>query len=217
MDAPGTSRIRDLALKVAPEETSSKLALTLLGGDGKAILQDQTIVQVIAYLGQLNKENLEAYLTIDFDPSVTVGQVRSLLDLLLAIEAKNGVRLEPPPKGQFYYRAFFPQASWRDPDLAVGDPWQLTLKMQDGKPVGVLRKINVEQGADPRETSTVVHSPAEATAFLKKHDTRWSHTLFFVVPDDMPYGVVESFATPAHETHPIVYVFKATPEELKPG
>jgi hypothetical protein len=76
-------------------------------------------------LAGLAKEGRDPFVTLTLEESLTAGIVRELARVLNMVEGSGGVRIEAPPAGQPYYKAFLPDERWRKRLDRPSQPWEV--------------------------------------------------------------------------------------------
>ena len=64
-------------------------------------------------------------MSVSLDDAVTVGAARDLARVLAMVEGSDGLRIESPPAGQLFYKAFLPDERWRPRAERPSQPWEL--------------------------------------------------------------------------------------------
>lgn len=73
------------------------------------------------------KAGRDLFVTESLDDSLTVGAARDLARVLSLVEGPGGLRIEAPPAGQLYYKAFLPDERWRPRADRPTQPWELRI------------------------------------------------------------------------------------------
>jgi len=66
-----------------------------------------------------------------FDDAITVLAAAQLASAISAIEGPGGIRVDGPPKGQLFYRAFLPNPAWIPREDRLMQPFELHLSRND--------------------------------------------------------------------------------------
>lgn len=231
----GESRVKNLVLDIAPGRGGSEPAakeprppkagqpfdFLLKDSAGKPVGKDPTLEGALDTLGGLMKKGIEPYLAVRFDEALKLRDVRNTCLVLGLIEATSGLRIEPPAKGQLYYKAFLPDERWRDPEGRIIQPWELHLARSKGKVAGTLVfretlwnddstkpeiKVNSYDAATPKAVRERLDGDtAERKASGKSPGL--AVLLVFVEAADLTYGELMSFVGPALTTHNTVHIF----------
>lgn len=232
----GSSRVKNLVMEVGfgavrpgPGDPAVKLveagrSFTFRVKDtkGNVLGKDVSLEGALAAISELLKTGSEPYLSVCFDGTLTLSDVRRTCVILGVIEAGAGLRFEPPQEGQLYFKAFVPDERWRDADTRIAQPWELHLVREKGIVSGKLvmtEAIWADGNPDPKMkvTSFDVASPKalreqlDADAERRKQGNRSPDlpVLLIFAKGDLTYGELMRFITPALRTHNTVHVFLA--------
>jgi len=219
----GTERVCDLTLTLsAPEKPCDSITNHVYAVTDKSdtlLNADKTLESALAVFSKKNRANKDLYLSIAFSDNVQVGDVWQISQLLQSIEASGSIRIEPPPAGQLYYRAFIPSRAHLNREARAGHPWELRLKTSDKGITGILTHCAFvwEDEGSPKVKATdfEVTSPDSLTKTISKlNDERKAEkkdpnipVILVVAPRDMTYGEVVGFIAPARELVPIVHIY----------
>ena len=167
------ARTSNLELVVGISESSAKRTNTVSTGklefrlqdaSGQALGTDKTLKSVLETLADLlEKAGLSTYLSISFEDEVGLQDVRKTCVMMGLLERGSGLKIEPPPEGQLYYKAFLPDDRWRDRDKRMAQPWELHLGRKDDKVVGKLVFNQAILGKDGSDKTFIVKSNAVAS------------------------------------------------------
>jgi hypothetical protein len=116
--------VLDLTLKVLGKDR-----FTLLDSANKPIAGEIDLVHLLAEFGKLTEAGKDPFVTIDIAGNLTLQQMHEFFSLIQTLDRETGIRVEAPPPGQLYYRAFFPEPEWRDRTKRLGRPWELHTKV----------------------------------------------------------------------------------------
>ena len=218
--------VKDLSLTVAAGNRTATNVLTGLERikalafqlkDGTTVLNEQPAISaVMQVLGALDRKKVEYYLTVSFEDKVELGAAQALAPLLAIMDSERGIRIEPPPPGQLYYRAFTPDRDLLDRDARMFHPWELALSDQAGEISGRLLRINSvytngSSQAKLEMTEQKISSPlalrkaldAEAAAPAKPGQASRPPVIMVFAPATLKYGQLIKFlelVLPAHKT-----------------
>ena len=149
---------------------------------------------------------------MDITGDLTLKQVQEFFTLIQTLDRESGIRVEAPPPGQLYYRAFFPDEQWRDRTKRLGRPWELHVKVAnaDGSLSGALTlpADEIDNNGGKGDLKFVVNSSEELAQTLKEKSDRWSQTVYIFATPDIKYGPLLDFIHPSMKTHPGVYIFR---------
>jgi hypothetical protein len=202
----GKTRIRDLTLKVVQKDR-----FTLLDQSNKPISEEIDLVHLLAEFGKLTEAGQDPFVTIDIAGNLTLQQLHEFFSLIQTLDRDTGIRVEAPPPGQLYYRAFFPEEQWRDRTKRLGRPWELHAKVgnANGALTGtlILPADDIDNNGGKGDLKFVVNSSEELAKTLKDKSDRWSQTVYIFATPDLKYGTLLDFIRPSMKTHPGVYIF----------
>ena len=209
----GKQRVRDVSLKaaVAPGKENAGLKglkLSLTESGGKSLAAGDTLVHVLAAFGQLAEAGHDPYVTIHLDDGLPLRTVREFYELIMSMDIETGIRVEPPPEGQLFYRAFFPDQEWRDRENRLGRPWEF--HVEAARPLGgtlILPADDIDDNDGKGDLKFPVKSAEQMAKVLAEKSDRWSQTVYVFTPEAVRYGDLMSFIRPSMKTHSTMYVF----------
>ena len=224
------ARTSNLELVVGISESSAKRTNTVSTGklefrlqdaSGQALGTDKTLKSVLETLADLlGKAGLSTYLSISFEDEVGLQDVRKTCVMMGLLERGSGLKIEPPPEGQLYYKAFLPDDRWRDRDKRMAQPWELHLGRKDDKVVGKLvfnQAILGKDGSDKTfiVKSNAVASPEDVRAILDDDAKAREEAgkpaglpvLLVLAGEGITYGDLMEYLKPALSTHHLVHIF----------
>ena len=230
----GVKRVKDLALRVTavtPRTDKPLTGLELLTSlnlelkDAQTVLNGKpNIISAVESLAALDRTNHDYYLTVSFAENVGLGQAQALAKILSTIDSEKGIRLDPPPEGQLYYRAFTPDPQLLDRETRMYHPWELSLTEKDGHLSGKLLLMDSvwKKGASVSElevTELPVTGPqelrkeleAEAEQARKADKTAKPPVMMVFVPASLKYGPLVKFLEPALVSHKAIHVYLDIP------
>ena len=209
----GKTRVRDLTLDVSmpaggaggPQAGKYVLSDSL----GRPAAEGQSFIHLLAALGKMTETGLDPYVTVHMDPAMHLRNVKQVFNVLQQLDNEKGIRLEAPPEGQLYYRAFFPDEQWRDRTQRLGKPWELHLVEKDKQVAGtlILPADEIDDNDGKGDLKFTVATPAETAAVLKEKSGKFSQTVYIYAPGTLAYGQLMGFIGESMKTHPGVYVF----------
>ncbi len=226
----GAPRIKDLVLRVragvvVPGEALTGVArLNLLNlelKDGAKVLNAApSLLTVLESLARLDRKQQDCYLTVMLADDVELGDAQQLARVLSTIDSDRGVRIEPPPAGELYYRAFTPDPGLLDRKARIYHPWELSLVERNGQVAGTLHRIESvwKEGSTVSQlqaTEVTVSGPEEFQQALDREAettrraglrARPPVIMVFAAPT-LRYGALRKFLALALPTHPAVHVY----------
>lgn len=212
--ADGKPRVLPVAIAAAPaaagEGMSFRCALA-----GEAPMQLSSLAEVVKLLLRQVEAARDPYLTISFDDALPQSRAREICAALQMIEGEKGVRLEPPPPGQIFYKSFLPDEKWRERRTRLSQPWELHVGAapRDGgapslKLVQILEDWSDPESLDPK--LTVREHPLKDAAELPVKIRELGGglpVLLIYAPAAAPLGDFMPAVRLVRESQPIVYVF----------
>jgi hypothetical protein len=202
----GKTRVLDLALKVLQKDR-----FNLLDSANKPIASEIDLVHLLAEFGKLTEAGRDPFVTIDITGNLTLQQMHEFFSLIQTLDRETGIRVEAPPPGQLYYRAFFPDEQWRDRTKRLGRPWELHTKVGNANgslsATLILPADDIDNNGGKGDLKFIMNSPEELAATLKDKSDRWSQTVYIFATPDIKYSALLDFIRPSMKTHPGVYIF----------
>ncbi|MFO7534647.1 MAG: hypothetical protein R6X19_03020 [Kiritimatiellia bacterium] len=208
----GSRRVRALTLKAAPGDGSNAPPrFSLAGLKSPALLETRDAGELLAAFQSCTNRQEDPFVSFLPDPALSLEQLRLTCAFLEMAENQGAVRLDPPPPGQLYFRAFLPEEKFRNRDNWVVKPWELELALTPAGATGTVTTI-VEKWnpADSEPTLDIGTHPAptpEALQAFLAAQKRETPVLIIHAPKNLTYGVLSRFAQAALPTHPTVWVF----------
>ena len=201
-------------------EFGRSFSFLLKDSNGKTLGKDPTLEGAVAALAELLKKGSDPYLSVRFDGALKLSDVRKACVILGMIEAGTGIKIEPPPQGHLYYKAFLPDERWRDRESRIAQPWELHLVRNKGGVSGTLilnEEVWADRSPEPKmkvtsfdlSTPKALRTQLDADAERRKlADKRPGLAVLLVFAEpDLPYGELIRFVGPALTTHNTVHVF----------
>lgn len=219
----GKKRVKDMTLLVTPAGSAAlkDTVFTLANmADKKVVLDKSGLNSVLKTFTTLVEQGHDPFVTLQFADDLTVGTAHQICKLLSSIDTATGIRMDPPPAGHLYYRAFMPNEKLRERRNRVVQPWELHLTLADGKLTGKLVAIDQiwqenKLKPDLATKETVVADANALVAELKK-DTearkkaKKSPRLAIILvfsPVTVTHAQLINFVGPAQKTHPIIHIY----------
>jgi hypothetical protein len=215
----GATRVRDLVLKVTvppnqPDATIQTCQFDLKDAQGKPATDGRSFIHLLAGFGEITEARQDPFVTIEPDERMTIRRVRDLYTVLMSLESEQGIRLEAPPAGHLYGRAFFPREEWRDRTKRLGRPWELHLTKKEQALTGllILPADDIDNNNGMGDLSFPVTTAEQTARTLAEKSDRWSRMVYIFAPPELPYGELMAFIRPSMRTHQTIYVFPAKAE-----
>lgn len=162
----------------------------------------------------------DPFAVLDFDPRLMVKTIADVCQVLATIDSANGIRVEPPPTGQPYYKAFVPDETMRGRAKRISQPWELRMALKDDQLSTTLTQIKQVWKDDNiwPDLNVIDHPVDTPEAFREKLATldpkgKAPHVIFVFADPSVTYGQVMSFIRPVLKTHPIIYVYLGPAQE----
>ena len=235
-----TKRVKDLFLQVDAAATPPARPLTGLERlnqlvfqlkDAATVLNEKpSLSSVVAVLSALDRKKHDYFLTVSFGDGVELGGAEALTKILAIMDSERGMRIEPPPVGQLYYRAFTPDRDLLDRDSRMFHPWELSLSEKDGAVSGKLLRIDsvYRTGFTKSELEMFelpVFSPQDLRKELdaelektRKANKRAKPPVMMVFASSaLTYGQLRKFLELSLPTHKTIHVYLDEPMPPIPG
>jgi hypothetical protein len=124
----GVPRVVDFALTVRAETTNATLATlraVTQGTEQGLAPATNDLKGAFERLAALARTGRDPFVKLTLDETLAAGMVRELARVLNMVEGSGGVRIEAPPAGQPYYKAFLPDERWRKRLDRPSQPWEV--------------------------------------------------------------------------------------------
>jgi hypothetical protein len=187
------------------------LSFQLLRGDGSSSLKNDGLNDVLAEVSALVDRGHDPFVTLDIGNAVTLGAIRDLCRIMDKVDTENGMRIEPPPNGQLYYRAFIPDPSFTNRQSRIAQPWELALSNPAGTATGTLTRIKQlwrddRAMPDLEVTDIPVASPAEVGKGMDKLGPGIPVILVIADPT-LTHGQLMEWLEPVRTKCPTVHMY----------
>ncbi len=212
----GKKRVLDLAMSVAPVPKAdgaglADMVVTVRDGQDAVLEKDQPVSRAMELFSERIRDGHDPFVTLRFDDALPIGAASRLAAVLGELDTETGLRMEPPPPGQLYYRAFSPDPSFKDRTRRFAQPWELRLTRGADGTAGVLTRLTPRwvKGQTTPEIEAEDFPVASGRALREKLDKLGPglRVVLVFAPSDLPYGELWSFIGAVTETHPLVHVF----------
>ncbi len=215
----GRHRVQPLTLTVRPPPATDPAKPVFdLTGDPANELTNAPLTGLLAAFGRITNAGQDPYVTLKFADDLILSDAQAMAHVLASIEGENGIRIDAPPPGDFYYRALISQESLRRRTKRPTQPWEFHWPSRTlGNATGTLTRIEEEwQDAKNDFALTIrdfpVTRPAEVADRLEREGG--TRVVFIYLPPDTPYHVVRTWAQAIQPTHPTLFVYA---ESADPG
>ncbi len=121
----GKKRVKEMSLCV--ELMEGKGVRFRLSEDGKKIVETEKADKLIKSFRDISKAGHDPFVELSFGDSMRLEDIKSICASLSQIETPEGIRMEPPPEGHLYYKAFLPNEKFRNREKRSAQPWELHL------------------------------------------------------------------------------------------
>jgi hypothetical protein len=232
--------VTDLVLQVQAGQASAAKPLTgferlsslsfQLKDSATVLNEKPTISSVVEALGKLDRKKHDYFLTISFGDKVELGDAQALAKILAIIDNERGIRIDPPPAGQLYYRSFTPDRDLLDREARMYHPWELSLSEKDGTVSGKLLRINSvwKNGASTSELEIFelpVSGPkdlrkeidAEADRTTKAERMATPPVIMVFAPATLKCGQLSQLLELVLPTHKTIHIYVDEPVPPLPG
>ena len=199
----------DLSLLVTGDGTN--LAYTLLDSQNHALNTNRSQNGVLAALSRYSTADQDAFVTLTPDDATALRDVQALAHFMDSLDNERGIRVEPPPPGHPYFKAFLPNEKFRKREDRFDKVAELRLGTGEGVTTGELVLVESEWKGDDstpvfHETRIPIPSPAAMEPALKPREDAPTVLLIFA-PARLRYGTLRDFIAPALRQKMILYVF----------
>jgi len=199
----------NLSLLVAPGGAS--LAYTLLDSQGHAINSNRSQNGMLAALSCYSSADRDAFVTLIPDDTTPLQNVQALARFVDSLDNERGIRVEPPPPGHPYFRAFLPNEKFRKREDRFDMVAELHLGTRESVTTGELILVKSEWKGDDsapvfHETRVPIPAPAALDPALKTPEDPPTVLLIFA-PASLRYGTLRKFCATAIRRKMILYVF----------
>jgi hypothetical protein len=208
-------RVLDLGLRIASVSTNPAAALkdlqfVLTDAEGQARQTGHDVKSMLAAFERCTAAGRDLFVALRPDAALTLAALREAYLFMASLENDNGIRVEPPPPGQPYYKAFLPNESFRERANRPVQPLELYLAEHHGAVTGQLQQV--EETGDENATNAAykvtrfdVPTPNALAGLLRER--KYPSVVLVFAPPTLTYGALLPFTEKAQATHPTVYVF----------
>lgn len=141
----GMPRVADVSLDVRCRAGATGNGVAgvegVLQGPGRETVTN-SLAGVLEALAALARADRDPFVSVTFDDALSLAAARDVAKVLQEVEGDGGIRIEAPPAGQLYVRAFLPDSRWRARPERPSQPWELRVgRGPDGAWRGMLVEI----------------------------------------------------------------------------
>jgi hypothetical protein len=210
----GQPRVRPIALKVVPSEGPGGVAF-LYREPGSEPQRFDAFGDLLKRLMAVVDASCDPMVSLSLDDALPLARAREVCKVIQKIEGENGVRMEPPPKGQIYYKGFLPDEQWRDRAKRLSQPWEFHVgRMSPTNAVPPLHLVKIiEDWSDPNSMDprlTPVTYPLRSFDAMPGTMEKAGHglpVLLVYAPAEAPVGSFMEGVRKVLDTHATVYIF----------
>lgn len=211
---PRVVNVKLAALPVSENAPAGLAGLQLVSSSTDPVFPAMTndvrgVFQRFAVLAQSGRD---PFVTLTLDDRLTLATARDLAQALTTIEGLNGIRLDAPPQGQLYYKAFLPQEKWRDRKDRLAQPWELRLTRKDkgwSRRLIEIREDWSKEGQLEPDLIVVEHPFTDWAELPVKIKALGGglNTLLIFAPADAPLSAFMPGVRAVYDKQPMVFVF----------
>lgn len=220
-------RVVDVSLLATQNDSDNIFfKLTATGADN---LETEKLSSMLEYFRKMRETGHDPFVEIRFDKNLEIGKIKSLCRVLADMETRGGIRIEPPPDGQLYYKAFIPDESFRERGKRPAQPWELHLKpTKDGI---AAKLIEIEQiwkegeiWPDLKITNHTVSSGSELKIKLNEIEAMRKElgkkeglpVILVYSQSKILYGELMGYLNNVIKDYPVIHIF-LDQENVKPA
>ena len=188
----------DLSLTVSPDGIALK-------GSGEEFSGD--LADVGSFLNQ--RENETHFVTVSFADGLSLSEATQRAQEIQLLEKHvESLRIEPPPTGQVFFRAFVPDPRFRIRENRPSQPLELHINKEDTFLVELEEKwTGASRTPEVTETQVPLKTPHDLVRYVQENPDR-PPVLFVYAPEDLPLGNMRVWTKPILDEFPVVFVYK---------
>lgn len=191
-------RVRDVALMFSPEGV-------LING-GEAMPLPAALASLQALIA--SQPQHDVYTTLRWDDMLTLSQINDFCRVLALLDVDTGIRVEPPVPGDPYYKAFMPQASWRERENRFSQPCELRFDADGGATVVAIEERWLDDAITPElSIETIPGVTAETLLGVIQGKKADLPVLLVFAPGSLTVGQLRPYIQAVIKTHPNIHVF----------
>lgn len=207
--ADGAARLVDWSVLLGSTPNGMPL-FTVKESSVKTLLERQSAGMLAAAVKETVAAGRDLYAVICPDDTIEVGALRTACAAVEALEDTAGLRVEPPPPGQPYYKAFLPNEKHRDRANRPMQPFELNLAASGTGATGVLTLATEDwkNGATTptyHDTTWPIATPQDLIAPFSQKEA--PSVLLVFAPSQLTYGQLRPYASVAVDRKMILFVF----------
>ncbi|MGD9873195.1 MAG: YdjY domain-containing protein [Kiritimatiellia bacterium] len=202
-----TLRVADMTLSFsAPEGASWKDSVCTVKMSGAET--NASPEGIMDFLQSLIEQGRTPHLDLRLASDVPLGHAVEMCRFLDLLCTDNGIRIEPPAKGQLFYKAFLPQPEFRKREDRPSQPWEIHAGGTNGLKLVQIREVWPDDAPKPelKIEEYTVQDCAEALAVMREKGIGIPVLVIFA-PDAEPYGELVKLAEALRIEFPTLYIF----------
>lgn len=218
----GRKRVADFVMKIMPPARSaattvSNVVIRVTDDAGTNVVDGGRFQDALAVFEQVVRNGRDPFVRVELDGELPLSAIHNVCEFLDAINTEKGIRIDPPPGGHAYYRAFIPDEKLRDRANRSVQPWEFKISRDNGVTGGTLTLIEDKLDREADRWTIVTNSfeastpDALRTTFEKKTDDGSRRIgplyVFIFAPKSMLYKTLAPFVAACIETRPYVHVY----------
>lgn len=172
---------------------------------------DRTMSGTLSAWAEMTAQGQDPFVSVRFSNDLTLGELREIARILASVEGERGIRVEPPPEGQLYFKAFLPEERFRRREDRILQPWELHLDLQESGVSARLVQLREKGfGEDGRPVLDVEEIPLSEPGQLRRELTARGPGLSAILvyaPPKVRYGALMAYLGPVLKTHPHIHVY----------
>lgn len=207
----GSTRVKEITLSVSPSvDPTEPFSFRLLDQEGKDVLNDRSAKAVFPKFDEWVKGGFDPFVTLDYSKDLTVQQLVDVSEVLEQMDHEAGMRIEPPVKGQLYYKSYIAPENFRDRSARPSQPWEVILRKEaKGKSLAELVYVQ-EEWNESKLVMTEKRFPIDSAAALKAKMNELDperKTLFLFAAASLSHAALLEWIEPLLAEKPVVFVF----------
>ena len=162
-------------------------------------------------MGRLSAGIEEVFVTVHPDNSTPLDSLQKMARLLNTLDNEKGIRIDAPPPGEPYFKAFIPNEQHRNRENRPEQAGELHLHTSSGITTGELVWVDRAWKGDDStpifsETRIAITSPKALSATFAAKSEPPAVMLVFA-PGTLRYGVLRDYIAPMLQRKMILYIF----------
>lgn len=201
----------DYILAVAPGKDAEPV-YSLTDAAGQTVNSNRTLNGLLATLGRLTGPDQDVFVVLHPDDALPLKAMPTLAQVLGSLDTERGIRLEPPPAGHPYFKAFVPNEALRKRENRPAAAAELHIASSGSGTTGTLVLVEAKWNDDAaqatyKETRIPIPAPAALDPALAGQEYPPTIMLVFA-PSSLTYGEFRTFVAPLLQRRMVLYVFR---------